>query len=377
MRKPKSIAGTATALALALVLAGCGGAGGSDSDAVGDAAGIDAAKEYLASVSANPEGVGIDVPLSKTPEAGKYIIMLLTGEPVAKVKADAMAEAAEVLGWKFETIAIGATAEGPQQAMQSAIAKSPDGISYSGFPGTAFGTAMDDAAAAGIPVIADTVVEEPTGPVLNTSLDNDVQVANWGKMVAAQFIVDSEGTGHGATFTMTEYPILVAWQEALKAAVDEWCPECELTEVATPASDIGTKMPASVVSTLQRDPDIEYAMFSIGDQTLGLSPALNAAGLNSVKVLGETPAEANIEAIKSGAESAWTGFPTIILGWRIMDLWARHFNGDDIKAPGDALLPLQMITQDNIDDVALTDEGNYYVGYADYEQAFKDLWKVS
>ncbi|MBC7631458.1 substrate-binding domain-containing protein [Aeromicrobium sp.] len=374
MRRTKAIASGLTALAL--LLTSCGGSG-TESTAIADESGIAAAEEYLASVSGNPDGIGIDIPLSKTPETGKYIILLLTGEPVAKAKSDAMAAAADALGWRYETIAVGATAEGPQQAMQSAIAKNPDGIHFSGFPSAAFGGAIAAAEEAGIPLLADSITEDKSGPIISTALDNGTQVANWGKMVAAQFIVDSKGVGQGATFTMSEYPNLVVWQESLAETVAEWCPACELTAVATPASDIGTKMPGSVVSTVQRDTGIEYAMSSIGDQTLGLAPALQAAGLSETNVLGETPSEANIEAIRAGTENGWTGFPTIILGWRVMDMWARYFNGDDLAEAEKALLPLQMITQDNLDDVSLTEEGNYYVGFADYADQFKALWKVS
>lgn len=368
--------------ALALVVSGCGGTADvaksdATADAAGDAKGIAAAKEYLASVSANPSGVGIDAPLSKVPEKGKYIILLLTGDPLSKVKSDATAAAAKALGWKYETIAVGATAEAPQQAMQSAIAKSPDGIHFSGFPSSVFGTAIAAAQDAGIPLLTDSVVEEKSGPIISTALNNGTQAAQWGKTVGAQFVVDSKGVGQGATFTLTEYPNLVIWQENVAKAVKEWCAACKLTAVATPASDIGTKMPGSVVSTIQRDANIKYAMFSIGDQTLGLAPALQAAGLGETQVFGQAPSEANIEAIRAGAETAWTGFPTIILGWRIIDTWARHFNGDDLAVAEKALLPLQMISKDNLDDVALTEQGGYYVGYADYESAFKKLWKLN
>ena len=365
-------------VSVALVVSGCGGSGGSAGPAAtGDANGIAAAQKYLDSASANPSGIGISEPLSKVPEKGKYIILLLTSDPLSKVKSDAVAAAAKALGWKYETIAVGATAEAPQQAMQSAIAKHPDGIHFSGYPSSVFGTAIAAAQAAGIPLLTDSIIEDKSGPIISTALNNGAQAAQWGKTVAAQYIVDSKGVGHGATFTLTEYPNLVVWQEHLAQTVKEWCSGCTLTAVATPASDIGTKMPGSVVSTIQRDPKIKYAMFSIGDQTLGLAPALQAAGLDATQVFGEAPSEANIEAIKAGTETAWTGFPTVILGWRIADMWARYFNGDDLVVAEKALLPLQMINKGNIDRVVLTKQGGYYVGYADYEKAFKKLWRLN
>jgi ABC-type sugar transport system substrate-binding protein len=375
---------------LAVVLSACsssktGSSGGSSSGkssasaaASGSAgSGVGAAKSYLDSVSGNPTGIGIDAALSKTPPTGKYIINLTTGEPVAKIKSDAEAAAAKALGWKYESISIGSTAEAPHDAMESAISKKPDGISFSGAPSAAFGTAIADAKAANIPLLGDTITETAVSPLISSSLDDATQVANWGKMVAAQFVVDSKGKGKAAVFTINQYPVLVAWQDAVKKNVAAWCPSCSLKLVNVAATDIGTKLPQQVVSSFQSDPTLGYALFSTGDETLGLNAALSAASLTKVKVMGETPNEGNIQALKDKKELGWTGFPTIILGWRIMDMWARHFDGDSLDVANKALLPLQMLTADNIGSAKLTATGNYYVGYPDYQTAFKKLWKLS
>ena len=57
---------------------------------------------------------------------------------------------------------------------------------------------------------------------------------------------------------------------------------------------------------------------------------VRSAQLNRVKLGGESPSAANISALKTGAETVWTGFPIAILGWRILDMAARDSVGDPL-----------------------------------------------
>ena len=65
--------------------------------------------------------------------------------------------------------------------------------------------------------------------------------------------------------------------KGFKAAFAQWCPACTVKDVDQQATDIGTKTPQSVVSTFQRDPKLNYAIFSFGDMTIGLQAALKSA----------------------------------------------------------------------------------------------------
>ncbi len=370
-----------------VVLAACSSAGGtkksgpatgttSSADVVG---GVAAAKAYLAENSKNPTNLGLDAKLSKKPATGKYIISLETAQPVSTQKDDAIAAAAKVLGWRYERINVGNGAEDPAKAFAAAIARKPDGIHTSGQPKATYTAQLAAAKSAGIAVISDSTTDSPGGGLISTALDNSPQVKIWGKMTAAYFVADSDGKGHAAIFNITSFPILTAYEAGFRDAVAEWCPDCKVTSVNEQASDIGTKIPSSVVSTLQRDPSIGYAAFAFGDMTIGVTSALKSAGFGGkVKIMGETPAAANLTGLVNKTEAMWAGFATPILGWRVVDMFARYFNGDDLgPAEQDAALPTQVLTSDNIETAVLSSDKSFYLGIANYPDLFQQLWLVS
>ena len=275
-------------------------AGGSDSS------GLAAAKAYLAANLPNPTSLGLDTKLSKKPATGKYIISLETAQPVSKQKDDAIAAAAKVLGWRYDRITVGNGVEDASKAFASAISRKPDGIHTSGQPKATYTAQLAAAKAAGIAVLSDSTTDSPGDGLISTALDNSPQVKIWGKMDAAYFVSDSEGKGHAAVFNIESFPILTAWSSGFAEGVSEWCPGCKVTTVNEQAADIGTKIPSSVVSTIQRDPKITYAAFAFGDMTIGVGPALKAAGLSDkVKIFGETPAASDLQGLKDKTEAMW------------------------------------------------------------------------
>jgi ribose transport system substrate-binding protein len=373
-------------LATASVLAACGddgnGGGSSGSASSGQtSAGVAAAKAYLATREANPTEIQPSAPLSKKPESGKLLVKLVTPQPVTAVVSDGTKAAAEKLGWEYKAIPVEATAEGIQKAFQAALELQPQpvAIEVSGYPKVTFAAQLAKAKEKGIAVISESTTDAPnTGDGIVALLDGPPQVQVWGKDIAAKVIADSNGSAQVAMFSVSAYPILGEFVKGFKDAMTEWCPtDCSVTDVDQQATDIGTKTPSSVVSTLQRNPKIKYAVFSFGDMTIGVQAALKGAGLSDkVKIAGETPTVANIKAVKDGTELAWTGFAAPVLGWRTVDAAARHVNGDPIDVASTAELPTQVITKENVDKIA-TDSSGYYVGLSDYGDKFADLWLLN
>lgn len=361
---------TTTSSAAAEAASPAASAAGSAAPEAGAATG---AAEFLAPYQEPPTALGIDVPLSKAPEAGKRIALLQTPEPISKVKYDATVKAAELLGWEAIVIPMDGTPEGTQAAFQQALDQKVDGIAIGGAPRALYEDQLAAAAAAGIPVIQDSTADTPTDGI-TAVIDGPNQVAEWGKMNAAWIAEDSQGTGNVLVFNIQEYPILGVWRDGLSAGMAEFCPECTVTNVEVGVADfIAGKVPNLVASEFRRNPDAKYAMFAIGGLTTGVQAALDAAGITDVKIGGESPDAPNIQALKDGTEVLWTGFPTVILGWRIADAFARAFNGDDVAIASEALLPTQILTTENIG-TAPIDETGTYIGYPDYETAFKQLW---
>lgn len=375
--------GVTAAVAAAALVTACGGsdtsgsAGASAPETTGEvSADVTAARDYVEPYLASPKELSLDEPLSRKPDAGKKLVAISNGSPSNVVLDEAIREAAAVLGWDLKVITAGATAEEQQSAFNSAVQLRPDGITLSGIPRRTITAGLEAAAAAGIPVSINASTDKPGGAVFDTSISGPAQLATWGKMVAAFVTSESKGEGKIAVFDLPVYPILHEFVASFQDGIDQWCPGCETTEVHQQGADIGSKTPGSVVSTLQRSPDTDWVVFDLGDLSTGLGTALRGAGLvDSVKVGGLTANTENIKGVADGSQHAWTAYPLPIVGWRVIDAFARQFNGDSLAPTVGALLPTQLITQDNVDSLVLDDEGNY-VGLADYQEQFKSLWKL-
>ena len=319
------------------------------------ATGIAAATSFLAEYNAPPTALGIDTPLSRTPDAGKTLALLQTPEPISKTKYEATAIAAEALGWEVK------------------IDQGVDGIAIGGVPRSIYDAQLKAAKDKGIFVVQDSTTDAATNGV-TAVIDGSTQVDTWGQMNAVWITADSRGSGNVMVFNIGEYPILSVWADGLNAGLAEWCPGCTVTNIDIRANDLVTVRVANLVAVeLRRIPDAQYAMFAIGGLTAGVQAAMDAGGITGVKLGGESPDAPNIAALKSGTEALWTGFPTDVLGWRIADAFARAFNGDDLTPANDSLLPTQILTQENIATAPLNDSGTY-IGFPDYVNAFTKLW---
>ncbi|SNS87011.1 sugar ABC transporter substrate-binding protein [Rhodococcoides kyotonense] len=358
----------------ALMASACSSSSADESTGV--AADVAAAQAVADQYEAAPTDLVLDTPLSRAPDAGKYVISIETPQPISSAKNDAIQQAADVLGWRYQRILMGTDAEAAPKAVDQAIALKPDAIHVAGTPLTMLTKQIESARAAGIPVIADSIAGPPVPGVISTALDGDAQVQEWGKMVASQVVADSEGEANVAIFSITDYSILNVFTDAFTAQLKEQCPDCKVQLVNQQVTDLGTKTPQSVVSTLQRDPTINYALFSFGDLVLGVDAALRGASLqDQVTFAGQTPTPDNLQSLKDGDNSVWVGFPVQILGWRVLDTLARQFNGDDLAVADAAFMPTQLLNADNIESAVLDEDTGYYVGVADYQDQFATLWQ--
>lgn len=71
-------------------------------------------------------------------------------------------------------------------------------------------------------------------------------------------VANSDGKANVAVFTINDYPSLQVFTNGFQKSMAEWCPACKVKIVNQPISDLGTKTPQSVVSTLQRSPDTNW-----------------------------------------------------------------------------------------------------------------------
>jgi ABC-type sugar transport system substrate-binding protein len=344
--------------------AGSGSAGGAN---------IAAAKAYQDQFLSSPTSIGISTPLKAKPATGKLIVGLDSGLGSAVVLAKYWAQAAAALGWKYKDLNSGGTPASQQAAMESAIQLNPAGIVTSGIPNSTLTTQLALATSKGIWVNSSADTSSPVGAMFDTSIANPAQLAQWGKMVAAYVVVQSNGKAVIQDFSLPVFPILLDFDTAFIAALKVWCPACKVTQVPQTAAAIGTTTPQAVVSAVTRAPSTNWLIFDLGDLATGVSAALAAAGLHGLSIGGLTADTPNIAGLKSGKENVWTAYSLPIVAYRQMDSMARKFEGMPTLI---AALPTQLMTQQNVNSLVEDPQGNY-VGVANFSSQFLTLWHVS
>ena len=380
--------GVVVAVTSALVIAGCSsssssstsGSGASSSSSTSSSSaggsassGVTAAKAYEAQWLSSPTSINISTPLKSKPPAGKLLVGLDSGLGSAKVLAQYWAQAAADAGWTYKDLISGGTSSTQQSAMNSAIQLNPAGILTSGISNSTIQTQLNLAAQKGIWVNSSATVSPPSGAMFDTSIANPTQLQQWGKMVAAYVVAQSNGKAVIQDFALSSFPILYEFDKAFIAAVQQWCPDCKVTQHPQLITDIGTATPQAVVSAVTRDPSTNWLIFDLGDLETGVTAALSAAGLHGQHIGGLTADIPNIQGLKNKTQDVWTAYSLPIVAYRQVDSMARKFEGMAIL---NATLPTQLLTQDNINSM-VADPAFNYVGVSDYRAQFKKLWLLS
>jgi len=365
----------------ALAIAACSSSGSSTSATGGStsaaatasatSAGIAAAMAYEQQFLNTPTSIGISTPLKTKPAPGKLLVGLDSGLGSAKVLAQYWAQAAADIGWKYKDLISGSTPATQQAAMNSAIQLDPAGILTSGIPNSTIQAQLTLAAQKGIWVNSSADTSPPSGAMFDTSIANPAQLAEWGKMVAAYVVVQSQGKAVVQDFQLTAFPILLDFDTAFVAAMHQWCPSCKVSTNAVPAASLGTSaLTTQVTSVVTRNPSTNWLIFDLGDLEIGVDAALKAAGLTGLHIGGLTADTPNIAGLKAGTENVWTAYSLPIVAYRQVDSMARKFEG---MTPLNAPLPTQLITPQNVDSL-VTDSAGNYIGVSDYRTEFKKLW---
>jgi ribose transport system substrate-binding protein len=379
MRKP--IAALAALASASLVLAACAMpaddpnfiAGGSVDGSGEGVISANDAQSVVDQALVAPTSIGIDTPLAAPPAAGAVIVGLSDGTEEAKALDASMAAAAAALGWTYEVIEGAGTPDGAIAAFDEALAKKPAGIHIDGGYVDYLVDGLAKATTDGVPVVCTGCIVDPLDALKDTSIAGKAEVDGWGTAVASYIQVNS---AQDAVLQLFSYGTGAAAQfnQGLQAALLQYCEPCSTTENLIDLAD-PTMLPADVISlAMQLDPLVNWASFAPGALSATLGDALTAAGIavEGVKVVGWAPTAANIAATAAGTEAAWMGFPTPVVGWRVMDQFARIIGGEEIVV---GPLPAQLLTAETAGTAALDADGNF-IGVSDYEAQFKALWGV-
>jgi ABC-type sugar transport system substrate-binding protein len=174
--------------------------------------------------------------------------------------------------------------------------------------------------------------------------------------------------------TVDDFPIIKFAGDHIIAHIEENCPDCEVTRLNQATADIATNTPANVVSALQQNPDITHVYFAFGDLSRGVAPAIAEAGID-VKIFGSQPVDENFARIPTGEEAAWVAWPTVLLGWGMVDALARFYGDEDMSVADNAPMTIQIFSQDN--PPVLNPESGLAEFPENYPDLYAELWQAS
>lgn len=405
MRKP--LVALATLASASLVLAACAmpaddpnfqGGGGVGGDSAAIAAANESGVAAIEAASAAPTSIGVDAALAAAPAKGAEIISITDGSDYEAVTEIAMAAAAKALGWKLNVVKVDpldttATAT----AFDDALAKKPAGIHIFGEFFDSVSMSLPNAESAKIPVVCTGCSGEAGGGITDASIDGTVQNQAWADVLAS-YVVKSQWKGEAAGVQIFVAPggAINDFNIQFDTTLLNQCHECStmqsmvdptMTDLADPAAvaafvagEMGTSLGAwtmldtgaysnGVAEALATDPTMLAPITMIG-RGASATDIANLASLGAAPTLDPAATARTPEEAK--ALQAWIAIPLPVMGWRVIDQFARIIGGD---ALADGPLPSQFLTAANAADAVLDADGNF-IGVADYEAQFLKLWGV-
>jgi len=284
-------------------------------------------------------------------------------------------EAAAAVGWQVKVLDGAGSIGGRTAAFGQAMALKPDGIIINGFDAVEQAPALEQAKAAGIPLVAwhaGPVIgpDEKTGLFANISTDAmevSKAAANWA-------YADAQGKPGVVIFTDSTYAIAIAKADKMKTEI-EALGGTVLEYVDTPIAETSQRMPQLTTSLLQKYGDQWTHSLAINDLYFDfMGPSLAAAGKGGtdapINVAAGDGSESAYQRIRAGQfQKVTVAEPLNLQGWQLVDELNRAFAGE--KWSG-YLSPLHVVTADNVE----FDGGpeNAFDPDNGYRDEYKKIW---
>ena len=223
------------------------------------------------------------------------------------------------------------TIEGGRKALQQAIAKEPDGIAVSGMETDSYGDLYKLAASKGIAVICSACMSRPGSGLLDSHIAGPKMLDLWGQMIAAFTVANVKGTPNVQMFGISVYPILRRFDTAYAAYIKKLNPasKTKFNEL-----DFATGVPQQVGNVYKANPGTNMVTSDLGDFFIGVPQGLFNVGAKpgSAPIIGGlTAGKDAIQTLKNKTTNAWTAYSLPIVGYSVIDSFARYFDEDAVR----------------------------------------------
>jgi ribose transport system substrate-binding protein len=371
------------ALVSALALAACGGggsssesttasesseeasSGGAEDSEEGEAEGGESSNAAaIEELTTRPTEISVTEPVGGKIPAGKEVVYVPCPSPncLGTIK-EQMEAAAKALNWKLKVVTpTGATASALTEAFHQAVAMKPDGIVYVAYVGSLIHRQLEEAEAAGIPVVGSNTTE-PVGslpgviaqPINQESIEKNESTGGRLMGLLAE-------PGDGVTFfEITGFVPVEGIESAVEEGVKETCPTCKYSLKEIDATELA-EAPSVIANYFRANPDVKYG-FGVDYRSMGtgLSAQLSQLGVTGVNTLMTGVDEQGLEDVQDGSLQVAGSFePDTEGAYLSMDALARHFVGESSEVDNVPPAPYWFTTENapeqwspsNIEDAA-------------------------
>jgi ribose transport system substrate-binding protein len=368
-----------------VVLAACSdsGSGGSDTAA------SEPSGQGSATLDALYEGNEGTPPSTSPPAAkDKEVWWISCGQVSSACSTYAAAgqEAAEAIGWDFH-IADGNLniANGEATALKTAIAANPDAIVLDAFGCTGVQPQLQQAKAAGIPVLGlsnTDCSDAGTGPSLftvpmvysDTVPGHKEFWTSWGDWSARYVSADSGGDAKIIAAFGEGDPQFDFLKEGFESGLEAECPNCEVVEVPWTLADLAPNGPwvTALRNALIQNPDADYVWFPFDFNAVesGGAKVVLQSG-SKAKVISNTGLNGALDMVRSGQMYAEAvSFDVDWPSWAAIDQLNRHFNDEDSVPQG-----LGFVAVDK-DHNLPAESGQNFQSQVDFRSMYQEAWGV-
>jgi len=370
----------------AALLGACGGSedasdpgadaseGSSSAAPSGDAeAEVAAAQEKVAPFLEPPTEIGPSEPLSGPPPIDKTWVVIGCELPQCKTISDGALAAADAAGVPTEFLSY-KTTDGTTltSAMKQALEFDPIAVTPLGFSQTLYNDLQDEYADAGAFITPMALGDLEKSDVITEGSATQFDYGQSGGQMADFVIVDSDASAKVLVQDIPAFAVLKAYADGFRDELEAGCAECTVESLdLAPAQLASNGLVPAIVSALQKNPDIEYLATSDVAFLTGIGPALKAAGLDGIKIVGGSADINSLQAVQDGVMLAATAQAEDQYGWMALDIVFRTALGMEVEEGGGGRSEM-IATKETAEP---TDSGLDYP--TDFEDQYLALWGLS
>jgi ABC-type sugar transport system substrate-binding protein len=302
--------------------------------------------------STPPTKIPVSAP-EKAPPKKESIAYITCGVPTCTYIADAVHQAANVLGWKYQTIVAQPTPTSIAAAWQTATRLHLNGVFASGFPRSIFESSLQTLHQQGVGVF-ECCAPDPPGDGLTMSISGPPKnsQAVQGDREAALDVHSIKGTPDILYVDLPEFATMAAELTRYQLLMHKMSPQSQVHVIDVANADIGVTSQDTIVSYLRANPGINFIQLTQDALSAGLPAAMSAAGLH-VPFAGAGGGPAPDAMIAAGQQVGTITYPFYEIFWTLVDGMGRWLNHESLQ-PDQISTPFYITYKGNVNSTPST-----------------------